>query len=99
MAGSNILTRKQLRKMSKNWLTDFAMKVQEKLISTVNALSNENKEINSQLHNRDIKTNQLKKENNIAENILILLSKNHIEHTEKIIDLEKNIHKMDQYSQ
>ena len=99
MAGSNILTRKQLRKMSKNQLTDFAMKVQEKLISTVNALSNENKEINSQLHNRDIKTNQLKKENNIAENILILLSKNHIEHTEKIIDLEKNIHKMDQYSQ
>ena len=99
MAGSNILTRKQLRKMSKNQLTDFAMKVQEKLISTVNALSNENKEINSQLHNIDIKTNQLKKENNIAENILILLSKNHIEHTEKIIDLEKNIHKMDQYSQ
>ena len=64
MAGSNILTRKQLRKMSKNRLTDFAMKVQEKLISTVNALSNENKEINSQLHNIHIKTNQLKKENN-----------------------------------
>ena len=75
------------------------MKVQEKLISTVNALSNENKEINSQLHNIDIKTNQLKKENNIAENTLILLSKNHIKHTEKTIDLEKNIHKMDQYSQ
>ena len=57
--------------------------------------------IKKSIHNytTDIKTNQLKKENNIAENILILLSKNHIEHTEKIIDLEKNIHKMDQYSQ
>ena len=43
MAGSNILTRKQLEKMPNNQLIDFAMKVQENLISKQNALSNETK--------------------------------------------------------
>ena len=44
MAGRNILTRSQLEKMSNNHLTDFAMKVQQHLISKQSALSNENKE-------------------------------------------------------
>ena len=47
MAGSNNLTRKQLEKMFNNQLIDFAMKVKENLISKQNALSNENKEINT----------------------------------------------------
>ena len=33
MAGSNILTRKQLEKMTNEQLIDFAMKLQDKLIS------------------------------------------------------------------
>ena len=43
MAGSNILTRKQLEKMPNNQLIGFVMKFQENLISKQNALSNETK--------------------------------------------------------
>ena len=46
MAGSKVLTRKQLEKMSNNQLIDFAMKLQENLISKQKPLSNEEKEIN-----------------------------------------------------
>ena len=59
MVGSNILTRKQFEKMSNNQLIDFAINVQENLISKQNALSNENKEINAKLPNTDMKIDQL----------------------------------------
>ena len=105
MAGSNILTRKQLEKMSSNQVIDFAVKVQENLIFEQNALSNENKEINAKLHNINMKIDQLNKENNLLRSILIvpenistLLAKNHHKHAEKIIDLERDFHKMEQYS-
>ena len=70
MAGSNILTRKQLEKMCNNQLIDFAMKVQENLISKQNALSNENKEINTKLQNIDNKIDELHKENNLLRSRL-----------------------------
>ena len=104
MAGSNILARKQLEKMFNNQLIDFAMKVQENLISKQNALSNENKEINAKLHNIVMKIGQLNKENNllrrrlsVAENASTLLAKNHHKNSEKTINLERDLHKMEQY--
>ena len=42
MANSNILTRKQLEKMSVTQLIDFTMKIQENMISEQNKLFNEN---------------------------------------------------------
>ena len=105
MAGSNILTRKQLDKMSNKQLIDFAIKVQKNLISKQNALSNENKEINAKLQNIDKKVDELNKENNlllsrlsVAENTSTLLSRNHHKNSEKIINLERDLHKMEQYS-
>ena len=70
MAGNNILTRKQLEKMCNNQLIDFAMKVQENLISKQNALSNENKEINTKSQNIDNKIDELHKENNLLRSRL-----------------------------
>ena len=70
MAGSKVLTRKQLEKMSNNQLIDFAMKLQENLISKQNPLSNEEKEINAKLHTKDRKIDQLNKENNLLRNRL-----------------------------
>ena len=67
MAGSNNLTRKQLEKMFNNQLIDFAMKVKENLISKQNALSNENKEINAKLQNKDKKIDEINKENNLLQ--------------------------------
>ena len=73
------------------------MKVQENLILEQNGLFNEDKEINAKLHNIDMKTNQLNKENNLLQNRISIaeststpLAKNHHKHTEKIIDLERN---------
>ena len=105
MAGSNILNRKQLEKMSNNQLIDFAMKVKKNLISTQNALSNVNKEINAKLHKIDVRIYQLNKENNlsrrrlsVAENASTLLAKNHHKNSEKIMNLERDLHKTEQYS-
>ena len=55
MECSNTLSKKQLEKMSNDQLIHFAMKVQEDIISKQNALSNKNKELNSELHHADIK--------------------------------------------
>ena len=84
IADRNILTRKQLEKISNNQLINFAKKVQGKLISKQIALSNENKEINAKLYNIDTKIDQLNKENNllrsrlsVAENASTLPAKNH----------------------
>ena len=103
MTGSNILTRKQLEKMSNSQLIDFEMKVQENLILKQNAFSNENKEINAKLQNIDKKIDELNKENNLLQTRLsiasTLLSRNHHKNSEKIINLERDLHKMEQYFQ
>ena len=44
MVGNNILTRKQLEKMTNEQLIDFAMKLQGNLISKQTKLTNDNKE-------------------------------------------------------
>ena len=43
MVGSNILTRKQLQKMTNEQLIDFVMKLQDNRISTQTELINDNK--------------------------------------------------------
>ena len=55
MEGSNTLSKKQLQKMSNDQLIDFAIKVQEDIISKQNALSNKNEGLSSELHHVDIK--------------------------------------------
>ena len=105
MAGSNILTRKQLEIMSNNQLIDFAMKVQENLILKQMKTKNENKEINAKLQNIGKKIDELNKENSllrsrvsVAENTSTFLSRNHHKNSEKIINLERDLHKMEQCS-
>ena len=49
MAGSNILTRKQLEKITNEQLIDFAMKLQENLISKQTELINNNKSFRKNL--------------------------------------------------
>ena len=44
MVGSNILTRKQLEKMTNEQLIDFAMKLQDNLLSKPTELISDNKE-------------------------------------------------------
>ena len=44
MVGNNIVTRKQLEKMTNEQLIDFAMKLQDNLISKQTKLKNDNKE-------------------------------------------------------
>ena len=70
-----------------------------------NTLSNENKETNAKLQDIDKKIDELNKENNllrsrlsVAENTSTLLSRNHYKNSERIINLERDLHKMEQHS-
>ena len=49
MAGSNILTRKQLEKMTDDQLLEFAMKLQNNMINKQTDLINDNKEFREKL--------------------------------------------------
>ena len=63
MAGSNILTRKQLEKMTKDQLIEFALKLQNKMITKQTELMNGNKGFREKLGNIDSKFDKLKKKN------------------------------------
>ena len=63
MAGSNILTRKQLEKMTNEKFKDFAMKLQSNLISKQTKFINDNKEFREKLNVIEAKFDNLKKEN------------------------------------
>ena len=63
MAGSDILTRKQLEKIADEQLINFTMKLQDNLISNQTELINDNKEIREKLNLIEAKFNDLKKEN------------------------------------
>ena len=82
--GSNILTRKQFEKMTNEQLVDFAMKLQDNLISKQAELINDNKEFREELNLIKAKFDDLKKENEtlqskvmVAEKTLTTLSTNH----------------------
>ena len=62
MAGSNILTRKQLEKMTNEQLIDFAVKLQGNLIAKQTELTNDNKEFREKLNLIEAKFDDLKKE-------------------------------------
>ena len=63
MAGSNILTRKELKNMTNERLIDFAMKLQDNLISKQTELINDNKEFREKPNVIEVKFDYLKKEN------------------------------------
>ena len=103
MAGSNILTRKQLEKMTNEQLINFTM--QNNLISKQTELINDNKEFREKLNVIEAKFDDLKKENEtlqskvmIAEKTSATLSINHKKLNDRIIEIERNMHRLQQCS-
>ena len=105
MAGSDILTRKQLEKIADEQLINFTMKLQDNLISNQTELINDNKEIREKFNLIEAKFNDLKKENEtlqskfmIAEKTSTTLSTNHKKLNDRVIEMERNTHRLEQYS-
>ena len=105
MVGSNILTRKQLEKMTNEQLIDFAMKLQGNLISKQTKLKNDNKEFREKLNLIEAKFDDLKKENEtlqskvmVAEKASTILSISHENLNDRVIEMERNMHRLEQYS-
>ena len=105
MAGSNILIRKLLEKMTNKQLIDFAMKLQEKLISKQTELINDSRKFREKLNLIEAKFDDLKKENEtllskvmVAEKTLTTLFINHKKLKDRVIEMEGNMHKLEQYS-
>ena len=105
MAGSNILTRKQLEKMTDDQLLEFAMKLQNNMINKETNLINDNKEFREKLSIIDSKFDELKNENevltskvSVAEKTSSTLSTDYKNINEKVIEMERNMHRMEQYS-
>ena len=105
MAGSNILTRKQLEKMSNELLRDFIMKLQDSLITKQTELINDNKEFREKLNFIEAKLDDLRKENETLQSKLVIAEKNsttlsmhHKNLNDKIIEMEGNMHRLEQYS-
>ena len=105
MVGSNILTRKQLEKMTNEQLIDFAMKLQGNLISKQTKLKNDNKEFREKLNLIKAKFDDLKKENEtlqskvmVAEKASTILSISHEKLNDRVIEMERNMHRLEQYS-
>ena len=105
MAGSNILTRKQLEKMTDDQLLEFAMKLQNNMINKQTNLINDNKEFREKLSIIDSKFDELKNENevltskvSVAEKTSSTLSTDYKNINEKVIEMERNMHRMEQYS-
>ena len=71
IAGSNILTRKQLEKMTNEQLIDFAMKLQDNLISKQAELINDNKESREKLNVIEAKFDNLKKKKTLQSKVMI----------------------------
>ena len=105
MAGSNILTRKQLEKMTNDQLIELVMKLQNNMNSKQTELINDNREFREKLSIIDSKFDELKKENevlksklSVAEKTLLTLSASYKNINEKVIEMERNMHRMEQYS-
>ena len=67
MAGSNILIRRQLEKITINQLIEFAMKLQANMMNKQTELINDNKEFREKLSIIDSKFDELKKENEVLK--------------------------------
>ena len=77
MAGSNILTRRQLEKMTNDRLIEFAVKlqIQTNMINEQTELINDNKEFREKLSITDSKFDELKKENEVLKSKLSVAEK------------------------
>ena len=75
MAGGNILIRKKLEKMTNEQLIDFAIKLQDNLISKPTELINDNKEFREKLNVIKAKSDNLKKENETLESQVMTAEK------------------------
>ena len=73
MVGSNILTRKQLEKMTSAQLIGFAMKLQDNLITKQSELINNNNEFREKLNVIKAKFDNLKKENEILQSKVVIV--------------------------
>ena len=105
MAGSNILTRKKLEKMTKDQLIEFALKLQNKMITKQTELMNGNKGFREKLGNIDSKFDKLKKKNetlkskvSVAGTTSSTLSTKFKNMNEKVAAIERNMHRLEQYS-
>ena len=105
MAGSNILTRKHFEKMISEHLIDFAMKLQDNLISKQTELINDSKEFQEKLSRIEAKFDDLKKENETLQSKVMIakktstnLSINHKKLNSRVIEMERNMYRLEQYS-
>ena len=72
MVGSNILTRKQLEKMTSAQLIGFAMKLQDNLITKQTELINNNRKFREKLNVLKTKFDNVKKENEILQSKVVI---------------------------
>ena len=86
-----------------NELIDFDMKLQDNLISKQTELINDNKEFQEKLNAMEAKFDNLEKETEtlqskvmIVEKTSTTLSMNHKELNNKIIEMERNMHRLKQ---
>ena len=105
MAGSSIFTRRQLEKMTNEQLIEFAMKLQNNMINKPTELINDNKDFREKLSIIDSKFDELKKENQVLKSKVsfqkktsLTLSTNYKNINEKVIGMERNMHRLEQYS-
>ena len=105
MAGSNILTRKQFEKMTNDQLIEFVIKLLNNMISKETELINDSKEFREKLSISDSKFDELKKKNevlksklSVAEKISPTLFTNYKNINEKVIEMERNMYRTEQYS-
>ena len=105
MAGTSILSRKQLEKITNEQLRKFAMKLQDNLISKQTELINDNKEFWQNLNLIKAKFDDLKKENEtlqsnvmVAEKTSTTFSISHKKLNDRAIEMDKNMHRFEQYS-
>ena len=90
--------------MTSDQLVEFAMKLQNNMINKQRELTNDNKEFGEKLSIIDSKFDELKKENGVlkskvssAEKTSMTLSTNYKNINEKVIEMERNMHRLEQY--
>ena len=81
------------------------MKLQNNMINKQTELINDNKEFREKLSITDSKFDELKKENEVlrskvsaAEKTSLTISTNYKNINEKVIEMERNLHRLEQYS-
>ena len=91
--------------MANDQLIEFAMKLQNNVIGKQTELINDNKEYREKLSIIDSKFDEFKKENevlqskvSVAEKTSLTLSTNYKNVNGKVIEIERNMHRLEQYS-